>query len=401
MTRQPHLLALGIQAIQTVADADRGIARYVLEHARAVDRLAPGLVDQFIISSQASLPKRVSLEAFGDRIRLSRDIENRGMAAPATYHVMSPFEGDRTHQELWPPVFRRPNAKLVVTVYDLIPLVFPEVYLAQNDRRATYLARTGLIRAADAILAISETTKRDVVRLLAIPEARVHVIGAGVGPEFTRSRERGRSLVDAQAALPDLRSGFLLYVGGFEFRKNVDGALRAYAALPPAVRQEHQLLLVARGSDIERQALRALARSLGCGSEEVVVTGHVSDAVLRSLYGSTDLFIFPSRYEGFGLPIVEAAECGASVAVADNSSMREIVSEPLARFAVDEPGGLTELLARFFADPSFRRLLARASADLRGQHTWRAVAERTRCVYDALEMDLERSARTRRSASGR
>ncbi len=373
----------------------------MLEHALAVDEIAPGRVDRFLLGSRASVPPRVALQLPAKRIGWTCPRDERNSKTLATFHVMSPFEGDQADQQLWPPVFRRPNAKLVVTVYDLIPLVFPEVYLAQNDRRATYLARTGLIRAADAILAISETTKRDVVRLLAIPEERVHVIGAGVCAEFTRSRERGRSLADAQAVLPDLRPGFLLYVGGFEFRKNVDGALHAYAALPSTVRLEHQLLLVARGSDIERQALCGLARSLGCGPKDVVVTGHVSDAVLRSLYGSTDLFIFPSRYEGFGLPIVEAAECGASVAVADNSSMREIVSEPLARFSVDGPGGLTELLARFFADPSFRGLLERVSADLRGRHTWPAVAERTLSVYDALEMDLERSARIRRSASGR
>ena len=113
--------------------------------------------------------------------------------------------------------------------------------------------------------------------------------------------------------LRELRPGFLLYVAGFEFRKNLERLITAYGLLPEELRASHQLVIACRLLPSEAELMREWAARAGIRAEQLVLTGYVTDAELGALYHACELFVFPSLYEGSGLPILEAMSCGAPV----------------------------------------------------------------------------------------
>ncbi len=134
-----------------------------------------------------------------------------------------------------------------------------------------------------------------------------------------------------------MRPGYFLYTGGVDFRKNMEGLIRAHGALAPALRARHQLVIVCRMNDHQREHYLAEARR--CGSEDdVLLTGYVSDDTLHGLYEASRVFVFPSFYEGFGLPIVEAVACGAPVIASARSSLPEVTPSGEGLFDPESPG---------------------------------------------------------------
>lgn len=162
---------------------------------------------------------------------------------------------------------------------------------------------------------------------------------------WTPPRDPAEAFRAAQAGVPGLRPGFLLFTGGIEFRKNMEGALAGYATVPPEVRRAHPLVITCRMDAAQEDRLRSVARAHGLAAD-TLFTNFVPDDVLRALYRSTELFVFPSLYEGFGLPVAEAMACGAPAIVADRSSLREIVTRPEARFDPDRPAAIGGAIAR-------------------------------------------------------
>ena len=218
------------------------------------------------------------------------------------------------------PRFRADRRPLVAAVvYDLIPLLFHRRYLRTPARRNLYSARLQALDRCDLVLAISEATRRDVIGLLRWPGERVTtILGAAEPPRGVAPTP------DAAVVLGPLSIDrpFILYVGGSESRKNLTGALAALAALPAATRNGVQLVIVCALSEAQRRTLERMARRLGI-QDSVVFTGYVDDAVLDVLYRTCRLFLFPSYYEGLGLPVLEALQRGAPVVVSDRSSIPE------------------------------------------------------------------------------
>jgi glycosyltransferase involved in cell wall biosynthesis len=295
------------------------------------------------------------------------------------FHAMSPFE-EAPLEQVWPRAVRHRDAALVVTAFDLIPLVFAEHYLRDPFTHREYINRCNLLRAADVVLAISEATAEDVVRLLGVPESRVLVIGGGVDPWFSEAGDSPAEVVERIAAsIPGLASGFLMYTGGIDYRKNVNGMIAAYALLDADLRHEYQLVVTCSVTDREHEALVRLATDLAV-ADRVIITGHVSDELLRDLYRACSLFVFPSVYEGFGLPIAEARACGAPVIAGDNSSLRELVPDPRARFDASDPGSIAERIDAALRDGLFAEQLREQA---RNQDlTWDSVAERALEGYE-------------------
>ena len=167
-----------------------------------------------------------------------------------------------------------------------------------------------------------------------------------------------------------------------DYRKNVDGLLTAYAGLAKELRDRYQLVIVGRlGLEDPLGPFTAQATSLGI-SECVVLTGHVSDEELVLLYQGTSLFVFPSRYEGFGLPVIEALACGAPAIVGRNSSLVELVDQEEALFDADDPSSIRSALARALTDAGLLERLQRP--DVRKRFTWSRIAELTVDVYRDL-----------------
>jgi glycosyltransferase involved in cell wall biosynthesis len=368
---------LDARGTQSVGHAERGIARYVSEHTEALLELAPDLIGWIGLNPDLPLPEAGG--AFERSGKLAWQTSSAGPpeGTPPIYHVMSPFEAELGLDDIWPRWSR--STRLVVTLYDLIPLIMREQYNADWGYWATaWIARLGLMRAAHQVLTISEHTAEDAIEHLRLPEDRVTVIGSGVSDRFSSlvsSRHEAAALIGTE--LPNVRPGFLLYVGGVDYRKNLEGALRGYAELPQAMRDRHQFVIVCKLPYHRRVSLRAFALDLGIEPRNLLLTGFVPDRTLAALYRDCELFIFPSLYEGAGLPILEAMTCGAPVAASRASAMPEFLGDPAATFDPADPADIARCIREVLESPGMLEALRESSRREAGVHTWRRVAERT------------------------
>lgn len=366
-----------LQALQSPANADRGIARYVAEFSRAVEENHPGVVEGWLLNPELPTPMHTVQLMHGGAVRSQDDPDLR---SPDVWHVLSPFEslGSTSLDSIWPRWARSGRTRLFTTLYDLIPLIYPERYLSDPRIRRLYMGRLRLVQHADHILAISEATAKDAVRLLGLPAARVTVVGTGVSEHFVPPVDRGAVVSQLLIEAPRLRPGYLLYTGGIDFRKNIEGLLTAYARLAPALRAQHQLVIVCKVQPQEREQLEQRARALGI-DEDFLLTGYVPDELLLRIYQAAHLFVFPSLYEGFGLPVVEALSCGVPAIVGRNSSLTELVDDPKAWFDAADVDDITRAMFRALTDESFRATLVRSSSG--HDYRWNVVAERALAAY--------------------
>jgi glycosyltransferase involved in cell wall biosynthesis len=384
---------LDARGIQSVGHAERGVPRYVAEQTKALLELAPELIGWIGLSDRVPVPETASaVVESGKRTWQHRDRGPDG-APPALYHVMSPFEADFELDDIW-PVWSRESSRLVVTLYDLIPLLMRDRYTADWGYWATaWIARLGLMRAAHQILTISQQTANDAMEYLRVPEERITVIGSGVSDYFSKlvaTRAEAEQLLSS--SLPKVRPGFLLYVGGTDFRKNLEGAIRAYAGLPAPMRDAHQLVIACNLPFLRRFNLRGFASRLGIESRNFLLTGFVSDRDLAALYRACELFMFPSLYEGAGLPILEAMTCGAPIAASGVSAMPELLGDMRATFDPKDPADMARCIREVMDDRALLDSLRERSRRRVALHTWDRVAKRTVEGYQrAMEMPFETS----------
>ena len=207
---------LDARGTQSATHAERGIARYITEQTRALIEAQPDL--EVFIGLDPNLPVPPSLEAFrgADRLRWHTRTEPEVEQLPSIYHVMSPFESRIELEDIWPEWVRSSGCRTVVTLYDLIPLVMRDRYLTDSNWGiwgTVWMARLGLIRAADQVLTISRQTATDAGEHLGIPEERLTVIDSGVSWELSSLvgiETRGRiaaeeELSQASSRIPPLR----------------------------------------------------------------------------------------------------------------------------------------------------------------------------------------------------
>ncbi|MDQ2984763.1 MAG: glycosyltransferase [Actinomycetota bacterium] len=373
---------LDVQGIQSPAHGERGIARYVLELALGLERRHPHLVSRYLLDAGLPVPRTLEPLMADGKLDLSTRIDHFDASV---YHVGSPFEYVQVDR-IWPPRARR--LRLVVTLYDLIPKRFPEIYLRDPAVRAWYLSRLELLRQADRVLAISETTARDAVEQLGIHPERVVVVGTGVSERFRPPESREAAWSALAGTHGWLEPGYVLFTGGIEPRKNIDRLLEAYAGLPDELRRRHQLVIVCRVLDDERARLDRRLRRLGVRGR-VRFPGFVPDEELVRFYQAAELFVFPALYEGFGLPIAEAMACGAPVIGSGTSAMAELLQDEEASFEPTDTGSIRAALERALTDEPLRARLRTRKLDER--HTWDAVADRTAEVYEELLRKPRRS----------
>jgi glycosyltransferase involved in cell wall biosynthesis len=391
MALDPGSVWLDARGTQSIGHAERGIARYVAEHSRALLEIAPELIGWIGLSDKVPVPESAGALLDSGKLAWHNKDEGPSGPAPAIYHVMSPFEADFELDDVW-PAWSREGSRLVVTLYDLIPLIMRDQYNADWGYWATaWIARLGLMRSAHQVLTISQQTANDAMEHLRVPEERITVIDSGVSDHFAKlvsSHAEADSIL--REALPKVRPGFLLYVGGTDFRKNLEGAIRGYAELPAPLRDAHQLVIACNLAYLRRFNLRAFARKLGIEPRNFLLTGFVSDRELAALYRGCELFIFPSLYEGAGLPILEAMTCGAPVAVSGVSAMPELLGDMQATFDPKDPADIARCIREIVEDPALLDALRERSQRRAAFYTWERVAKRTIEGYErALDMALK------------
>jgi glycosyltransferase involved in cell wall biosynthesis len=269
--------------------------------------------------------------------------------------------------------------KAVVIIYDLIPLSEPEAYLPNPVIRRWYDRKLESLRNADLLLAISDYSARDaVMRLRLDPNRCVNISAAAdlITPERFTS-----SAFDSRGSPGVIPENAVLYVGGFDIRKNVDKLVDAYSRLPLPIRKSYPLVLAGKIGDINRSRLMRLAKKFGLAADELHFTDFVPDELLVDLYRSCRLFVFPSSSEGFGLPPLEAMHYGAAVIAAARTSLIEVVGSPDALFDPDDVASLATLLNKGLTDDQFRTRLIANGAIQATKFSWSATAQK---ALDAL-----------------
>jgi glycosyltransferase involved in cell wall biosynthesis len=265
----------------------------------------------------------------------------------------------------------------VVTIHDLIPLLLPAYQGGRLSRAYTRLV-TIAARRAEIILTDSESSRQDILEHLHVARDRVQTIHlAGEGQYHPVSNPVTLSQVRDKYGLP---KRYLLYLGGFDVRKNVPGILRAFARLDtPDVN-----LVVAGRLPHEDSSFfpdpRRIARQQGI-TDRVRFTGWVDEEDKPALYSGATAFLFPSLYEGFGLPPLEAMSCGTPVIVPDRGSLPEVVGDGGLCVDPENLDALAGAMRRIVTDASLHESLVRASLSRAKSFSWQRCAELTMAAY--------------------
>ncbi|HEY8476755.1 MAG TPA: glycosyltransferase family 1 protein, partial [Chloroflexota bacterium] len=268
----------------------------------------------------------------------------------------------------------------VVTIHDVIPLLIPE-YRSRWPSRAYITLVSLAARRAQAIIAVSECSKRDIVRTLGLPPERIYVIGNAVDESYRPVRDTW--LLNAVRERYNLREKFVLYFGGFDLRKNVHRLIRAYAKIRPHLPERYQLVIAGRlhllGHPLYPDP-RPLVRQLGL-EDDVVFTAQIREQDKAPLYSAATAFVFPSLYEGFGMPVLEAMACGAPVITSNVSALPEVVGDAGVLVNPYSEDDIGEAILALLHDPDRRAELSRRARERARTFTWRQVAEQTLQVY--------------------
>ncbi|CAM3065995.1 D-inositol-3-phosphate glycosyltransferase [Methylobacterium mesophilicum] len=263
-----------------------------------------------------------------------------------------------------------------VTLYDLIPLLNPDAYLDRKFVRNWYFEKLASLKRADVLFAISESSRREALDHLSLAPSSVVNISCAVDEVF-KKREFTRVEEASLKRKYGVRRQFVMYTGGIDFRKNIEGLLEAWALIAQRFRPSHQLAIVCSIQSQDRARLEALASELGLQGDDVIFTGYVPEDDLVSLYNLCDVFVFPSLHEGFGLPALEAMACGAPTIGADNSSIVEVIGFRDAMFDARSPSSIARKIAEVLDDQGFREALKANAARQAQAFSWQTTAERT------------------------
>lgn len=272
-----------------------------------------------------------------------------------------------------PPLF--PSIPTVITVHDLIPIVLPEYRGPFAVRLYTWIAAMGA-RRATTIIVDSEASRTDIVARLHIPFGRVHVVYLAADERFCaniNSEELTR--VRAKYRLAD---NFILYLGGFDVRKNVRVLVDSFGALNQQERAGWKLVIAGRLPD----RVTALFPDPRFGADrDVMFIGQVNEDDKPALYASAGIFAYPSRYEGFGLPPLEAMACGTPVLCSSAGSLPEVVGEGGKLVDPMNKALWADALRRLIANSALRRELSDRAQMQSAKFSWSRTARETFAVY--------------------
>jgi alpha-1,3-rhamnosyl/mannosyltransferase len=259
----------------------------------------------------------------------------------------------------------------VVTIYDLIPRLYPK-YISPWARVIFEMAIHLAIVTSRLVISVSQSAKEDLVRLLGVPPSKVWVTPLGVDSQFCPVNEKAIFNLRQRHDLPE---GYILYLGINKPHKNLGRLVEAFAE----VKTEQKLVLAGK-EDPRYGEVHEVVKQLGL-QDRVVFLGQVSEDDLPALYSGATLFVFPSLYEGFGLPLLEAMACGVPVVCSSTSSLPEIAGR--AAIMVD-PLDLSQwarALERVLGDSNLRASMREEGLKQAALFSWEKTAKGTLAVY--------------------
>ncbi len=374
-------VAFDARHLQT-ASRVRGIGRYTRNLLAAYARLAPTDIEWTLLrlrnfprADPQPLPPHRDLAT----VRLRRPELSMLVADPFLLPLELPFARPRVYHgvQLSLPAVRSYAA--VATVHDLAPLRWPGHYLRTPWAKAGHRWQYALAKKADAIIAPSRSTKEDVVARLGVPEERVHVIAEAVDHEFAPPpREEARRIARERFGA----ERYVLYVGQFDPRKNMDALFQAFARgaeRDPALR----LVIVGQLGKLRSYLDDALART-HARRESVIVTGHVDEPTLAALYAGAECLLHASLLEGFGLTPLESLAAGTPVVAYRTGAVEEVVADGGLLVEEGDATSLGDALLRFLGDESLAGSLRARAKTRAALYSWDRAAAETLALYRAV-----------------
>jgi glycosyltransferase involved in cell wall biosynthesis len=412
-------IVIDMQGAQAV-NRNRGIGRYTLSIVRAIAQhhgrhdiilalngLFPDSIHPIRQAFQDLLPKenlRVwqapgpchHLDAANTWRRQAAELVREAFLAsfnPTIMLVTSLFEGlgDDAVTSIGCLSQTVPTAAIL---YDLIPFINRDPYLSNPSVAEWYENKLGHLRRADLLLSISESTRQEGIQHLGFAPEQVVNVSTAADPHFA-VREIDAATESNLRSRYGLGRDYVMYTGGIDHRKNIEGLIRAYSSLVADLRQQHQLAVVCAIQQPDRDRLTALARKSGMSRDELVLTGYVPEEDLIALYNLCKCFVFPSWHEGFGLPALEAMSCGRAVIGSNRSSLPEVIGRADALFDPFDDRSIAEKLIRVLTDNAFRNELEHHGLEQAKKFSWEKSAQLAIAALEAF--DDRRTAATNRS----
>lgn len=312
---------------------------------------------------------------------------------PDVLHITSLFEGfgdDAVHTVGLHPA----SIVTAVTLYDLIPLIQCNEYLKPNPMyEVFYREKLAYLKQADLYLAISESSKMEAQDHLNATYEQVENIAAAADDHFRPIQVSEADKHDLCAHFGITRP-FLMYSGATDERKNHIRLIKAFSLLPSSLRANYQLAIVGGLPNEHRKKFEACAKTCGLKTDDVVITGRVTDEEMVQFYNLCELFVFPSLHEGFGLPALEAMSCGAPVIGANTSSLPEVIGREDALFDPFDENAISQKIADVLRDDILRKDLARHGLVQAKNFSWDESAKKAIAAFERLHVKQDHESKS-------
>jgi glycosyltransferase involved in cell wall biosynthesis len=280
-----------------------------------------------------------------------------------------------------PPLL--PRTPTVATIYDVIPMRLPAYQLKGTVKAYMQLVSYAAHRAT-TIITLSQHAKQDIVDALKIPPERIRVIYAAAGDEYRPIADP--TILAAARTRYGIGERYIFYLGGLDQRKNVLQLIRAFAHLYGQIGDPDLQLVISGNPDKQQGPLfpdpRPVAADLGMNGQ--IVYRFIEDEDKPAIYSAASLFVFPSLYEGFGLPPLEAMSCGAPVVCSNRTSLPEVVGDAAISIDPEDTRALTEAMHQVLTNHALQTDLRARSLRQAAQFSWHTAAQETLAIYQEV-----------------
>ena len=377
-------LLIDVQSLQTFGSSKRGIGRYSLNILNRLLQTNTGNDIVLLINGKLNSPEGIQeildnsevvlgirewyspegsafLLASEDFSYIAKEVYKDVLREinPDVHLILSPFEG-LGDEVIWAVESTIPSAAVF---YDAIPFIYENEYLSEKPVRRWYESIVSSLKDVDGLISISESTKRDAESVLGLKPKQHITVEAGLDLK-TIALAVARSCDDSA----QIERKYIFSVLGEDFRKNKINLLRAFKLLTEKPNFQHNLHIAYKQSDHERTANIKLLEELHLGSR-VFFLDYIDDEKLFTQYRNADLFVFPSFYEGLGLPILEAQASGVPVVGSNSSSLVELLTFPEFHFNPTNPTNIASTIEKILGDESLKSLNLSEGAKLVSRHS--------------------------------
>lgn len=377
-----------------------GIGVYTRELARRMPAMAPGDRFTLIFADAASLDRETAAMGLAGAPNVTAEVFHYGVFSPLGQLALPTWLRVRHCDVFHSPNFMIPYlafsgsrktsaGRCITTIHDVIPVILPDHAPRSRKSRMMPLLRACMrmtLRESSAVLTVSKTARRDIVSAFGLrgaDAAKIHPIYNGIrGPSGASAGASAATSAAAADAPSQPRAPIILYVGRLDPYKQVPLLVRSFAA---AIRHSdtNAQLMIAGPDDPRYPEAREMARSLGI-ENRVTFLGFLSDAELDAAYRDATIVANPSRYEGFGLPILEAMSRGVPVICGNGGAQPEIAGDAACIVPSGDGQALAEAMAELLADPARRRELSERGLRRAADFTWDKTARETLAAYHAV-----------------